>query len=169
MKSLARYRTKHRTMPARVMIHKASSFTDAEVSGFRAGADAEHIDMLELVWLPRRDSVRLFRQGDQPPLRGTLLSLSEERHILYTRGSVPLYRTYPGMYVPSPLPFRPADVDSSAEEIASELLTLTKMNWNATQLDGRLPITLRTADSIGDILKHLPEGENPAPRYAYYM
>lgn len=169
VQSLARYRTEHRTMPARVMVHKASSFTDAELKGFRAGADAEHIDTLELVWLPRRDSLRLFRSGDQPPLRGTLLSLSDERHALYTRGSVPLYKTYPGMYVPSPLPFRPADVDSSAESIASELLTLTKMNWNATQLDGRLPITLRTADSIGDILKHLPEGESPAPRYAYYM
>lgn len=31
---------------------------------------------------------------------------------------------------------------------------LTKMNWNATQLD-RVPITLRTTDSIGGILKRL--------------
>ncbi|WP_368496879.1 hypothetical protein [Herbiconiux sp. A18JL235] len=169
VQSLARYRSEHRTMPARVMLHKASSFTDAELRGFRAGADAEHIDLLELIWLPHHDSVRLFRQGEQPPLRGTLLSLDDNRHVLYTRGSVPLYKSYPGMYVPSALPFRPADVESSADEIATELLMLTKMNWNATQLDGRLPITLRTADSIGDILKHLPEGEIPAPRYAYYM
>ncbi|GAA4345527.1 argonaute/piwi family protein [Microbacterium rhizosphaerae] len=169
VQSLARYRSEHRTMPARVMLHKASSFTTAETSGFRAAADAERIDLLELVWLPHHDSVRLFRPGEHPPLRGTLLSLTEDRHVLYTRGSVPLYRTYPGMYVPTTLPFRPVDVESSAEEIAAELLMLTKMNWNATQLDGRLPITLRTADSIGDILKHLPDGENPAPRYAYYM
>lgn len=169
VQSLARYRSEHRTMPARVMLHKTSSFTEAELKGFRAGADAEHIDLLELVWLPRHDSVRLFRQGEQPPLRGSLLSLDQGRHVLYTRGSVPLYKTYPGMYVPSALPFRPADVESSVKEIAGELLMLTKMNWNATQLDGRLPITLRTADSIGDILKHLPNGENPAPRYAYYM
>lgn len=169
VQSLSRYRSEHRTMPARVMLHKTSSFTEDEVRGFRDAADAEHIDLLELVWLPRHDSVRLFRQGDQPPLRGTLLSLTDERHVLYTRGSVPLYRTYPGMYVPSALPFRPVDIESSIEDVASELLMLTKMNWNATQLDGRLPITLRTADSIGDILKHLPVGENPAPRYAYYM
>jgi len=46
---------------------------------------------------------------------------------------------------------------------------LTKMNWNATQLDGRVPITLRTADSIGSILKHLGKNDSPQPRYAYYM
>jgi len=42
-------------------------------------------------------------------------------------------------------------------------------DWNATQLDGRVPITLRTADSTGRILKHLGPNERPAPRYAYYM
>jgi hypothetical protein len=60
-------------------------------------------------------------------------------------------------------------VQSSAAEIATELLALSKMNWNATQLDGRVPITLRTADSIGRILKHFGPNERPAPRYAYYM
>jgi hypothetical protein len=167
--SLARYRSEHRTMPARVMLHKASSFTPEEVKGFQSAASDANIDLLELIWLPRHESIRLFRQGDQPPLRGTLLSIDHDRHVLYSRGSVPLYKTYPGMYVPSALPFRTVQVESSIEEIAAELLTLTKMNWNATQLDGRMPITLRTADSIGDILKHLGPGENPAPRYAYYM
>lgn len=167
--SLASYRREHRTMPARVMLHKTSSFTDAEQRGFRGAAAEDHIDLLELVWLPRNDSVRLFRRGEFPPLRGTMLSLSGQRHVLYTRGSVPLYKTYPGMYVPSALPFRLVDTESSATEIGTELLMLSKMNWNATQLDGRLPITIRTAESIGGILKHLNPGETPAARYAYYM
>jgi hypothetical protein len=167
--SLARYRIEHKTAPARVMLHKTSSFTPEELEGFRAAAEAERLAMLELVWIPREDSPRLFRQGEQTTLRGTLLSLTDTRHLLYTRGSVPFYRTYPGMYVPSALPFRLVDVQSSAAEIAAELLALSKMNWNATQLDGRVPITLRTADSIGRILKHLGPNERPAPRYAYYM
>ena len=73
------------------------------------------------------------------------------------------------MYVPSVLPFRIARAESSATEIATELLMLTTMNWNATRLDGRVPITLRTADSIGAILKHLRPYDSPQPRYAYYM
>lgn len=167
--SLARYRSEHRTMPARVVLHKTSSFTAAELDGFQAAADNDRIDQLELIWIPRSDPFRLFRTGEHAPLRGTMLSLSDERHLLYTRGSVPLYKTYAGMYVPSVLPFRVAQADSSAAEIASELLMLTKMNWNATQLDGRVPITLRTADSVGDILKHLGPDNPPQPRYAYYM
>jgi hypothetical protein len=167
--SLARYRSEHRTIPARVILHKTSSFSAAELEGFQAAADHERIHQLELIWIPRSDPFRLFRQGEHPPLRGTMVSLSDERHLLYTRGSVPLYKTYAGMYVPSVLPFRIARADSSATEIAMELLMLTKMNWNATQLDGRVPITLRTADSIGNILKHLGPGELPQPRYAYYM
>jgi hypothetical protein len=43
---------------------------------------------------------------------------------------------------------------------------LTKMNWTATQLDGRVPITLRTADEIGGILKRLGPNDSPQPRYA---
>jgi len=167
--SLSRYRSEHRTMPARVILHKTSSFSPAELEGFQAAADNERIDQLELIWIPRNDPFRLFRQGEHPPLRGTMVSLSDERHLLYTRGSVPLYKTYAGMYVPSVLPFRIAWAESSPTEIATELLMLTKMNWNAAQLDGRVPITLRTADSIGGILKHLGPDDVPQPRYAYYM
>lgn len=167
--SLARYRSEHRTMPARVILHKTSSFTQDELDGFQAAADNDRIDQLELIWIPRSDPLRLFRPGEHPPLRGTMLSLTDERHVLYTRGSVPLYKTYAGMYVPSVLPLRMVRAESSPTEIANELLMLTKMNWNATQLDGRLPITLRTADSIGSILKHLGPAESPQPRYAYYM
>lgn len=167
--SLTRYRSEHRTMPARVILHKTSSFTPAELDGFQAAADNERIDQLELIWIPRSDPFRLFRQGEHPVLRGTMVSLTDDRHLLYTRGSVPLYKTYAGMYIPSVLPFRIARAESNPAGIANELLMLTKMNWNATQLDGRLPITLRTADSIGGILKHLGPDDSPQPRYAYYM
>jgi argonaute-like protein implicated in RNA metabolism and viral defense len=60
-------------------------------------------------------------------------------------------------------------LEFSPAQIAAELLALSKMNWNATQLDGKLPITVRTADRIGSVLKHLGQGEEPAPRYAFYM
>jgi hypothetical protein len=37
----------------------------------------------------------MYREGDYPPLRGTMIGLDREA-ILFTRGSVPIYRTYPG-------------------------------------------------------------------------
>jgi hypothetical protein len=151
------------------VVHKTSSYLPKEIAGFRAAADSAGIDLLELLWLPGDDPVRLFSSAAHPPLRGTLLSIDDQRHILYTRGSVPFYGTYPGMYIPSPLPFRLAVTESSPEYLADELLALTKMNWNQTQLDARLPITLRTADQVGEILRHLGPHDRPQGRYAFYM
>lgn len=166
--ALGRYRTEHRQSPARVVLHKTSSFTNAEAAGFKAAAGEHQIEIIELIWLTA-EHVRLFRKKRQPPLRGTLLSLEPGRHVLYTRGSVPFYKTYPGMYVPQPLGMRLHYTETAPEELALELLALTKMNWNATQMDGRWPITIRTADKVGQILRHLQTADTPASRYAFYM
>ncbi|MFI9412855.1 hypothetical protein [Nocardia gamkensis] len=167
--ALSRYRMEHRHPPARVVLHKTSSYTPEEIAGFHAAADQADIDTVELLWFPSHDPVRLFRSAAHPPLRGTLFSLDAHQHVLYTRGSVPFYGSYPGMYIPTPLPFRMIDTESSSEHLAEELLALTKMNWNQTQLDGRQPITLRTADRVGQILRHLSPQDRPQGRYAFYM
>lgn len=167
--ALHRYRQEHRHLPARVVLHKTSSYTSEESDGFRTAADDADIDTVELLWFPTNGPVRLFRPAAHPPLRGTLFSLDARQHVLYTRGSVPFYGTYPGMYIPSPLPFHMVETESSPEHLAAELLALTKMNWNQTQLDGRHPITLRTADRVGQILRHLGPQDRPQGRYAFYM
>src|SRR6202142_145110 len=153
--ALRRYRSEHGNLPARAVLHKTSSYTPDEITGFRAAADTADISTLEMLWLPASDPARLFRPADHPPLRGTLLSIDHQRHVLYTRGSVPFYGTYPGMYIPSPLPFRLVETESSPAYLADDPLALTKMNGNQTQLDARQPITIRTADQVGAILRHL--------------
>ncbi|MEI5671850.1 MULTISPECIES: argonaute/piwi family protein [unclassified Nocardioides] len=87
--SLEKYRREHKQSPARIVLHKTSAFTDEEAAGFRAAANEQYIDILELIWLSRSEHLRLFRKGQQPPLRGTLMTLDDHRHVLYTRGSVP--------------------------------------------------------------------------------
>ena len=98
-----------------------------------------------------------------------MLTLDDRTHLLYTRGSVPYYATYPGMYVPRPLKFQMAQADGSARQAAEELLALTKLNWNNTQFDGGLPITMRVAHEVGKVLKYVPEGGVVQPRYSFYM
>jgi hypothetical protein len=71
--------------------------------------------------------------------------------------------------VPVPLAFRAIDCESSPDQLAEELLALTKMNWNQTQLNTRKPITLETSKRVGDILRRLPAGIQPQARYAFYM
>ena len=167
--ALKRYRIEHSQNPARLVLHKSSSFTPEEAAGFHGAADQQHIPALELVWITRSESARLFRRGEQPPLRGSLLSLDDKRHVLYTKGSTPFYKVYNGPYIPKPIGMRLHSTESSPETLASEILALTKMNWNATNLDGNDPITLRTANGVGDILRHLDGDSTPQGSYAYYM
>ena len=98
-----------------------------------------------------------------------MLSLDKNIHLLYPKGSIPYYATYPGMYVPRPLKFQIAQADESPRRLAEEILALTKLNWNNTQFDGGEPITMRVAQQVGKVLKYVPEGGIVQPRYSFYM
>ena len=167
--ALTTYRGEHRTNPARVVIHKSSRYTGDEIDGFTAAADERDLHALDLVWITNGEDALLFRPGAAPPLRGTFMSLGATEQLLYTKGSVDFYSTYPGMYVPHPIGIRPAVTTVSPRELAVEILALSKMNWNQSQLDGRLPITLRTADQVKKILRFCDPDEDIASRYAQYM
>jgi hypothetical protein len=168
--ALGRYREEHGTAPADITVHKTSSFAGDEARGFLAAADAAHLHSCDLVWVTDTEEAFMIRgASNYPPMRGTLLSLDEEHHALYTHGSVPYYKTYPGMYIPRPLGVRVAQSDRGIEDIASEILALSKLNWNRARLDARKPITLLTARRVGEVLRHVPANVAPAVRYAYYM
>ena len=118
------------------------------------------------MWIQRRAAPHLFRTGQLPPLRGTSVQLDERSLLLYTRGSIPYFRSYPGLYVPQPLLIRPATDGTDLRDAAIDVLAMSKMNWNNAQLD---PLTRRTAHRVGAILKHVPPDAQIVTRYAYYM
>jgi hypothetical protein len=157
-------------LPAAVSLHKTSSFSEDERAGFEQARDESGLSECELVWIVHSERAMLIRGTEyHPPLRGTLLAINEQEHALYTHGSVPFYKTYPGLYVPRMLGIRPALTERTIEEIAAEILALTKLNWNRARLDGKKPITLLTAQRVGQILRHVPLDVTPAPSYANYM
>jgi hypothetical protein len=166
--ALRRYRAEHKTSPARVVVHKSSRFRDEELRGFRAALDSEHIDRADFL-TAESSRTRLFRAGVYPPLRGAVLSLDDNDRLLYTRGSVHFFATYPGLYVPQPLHLHRAEGEESPHRLAMEVLALTKMNWNNTQFDNKWPITLRAARQVGGILRHLEADDPVEPHYSYYM
>ena len=112
---------------------------------------------------------RLFRDGEYPTLRGTLLSLDHHSHVLYTRGGVDFFKTYPGMYVPRPLGFLCHETQQTTRSLSREILGLTKMNWNNTQFDNADPIIVKAARRVGSVLKYVDDEEPVQYRYAYYM
>lgn len=164
------YKAEHKNLPARVVIHKTSSFTSEENEAFLQASKSFQVDMVDLLSIDK-SFTRLFRTGTYPPLRGTFLSLDERNNILYTRGSVDFFQTYPGMYIPRPLSFKCEQTEQTPKFLAQEILALTKMNWNQTQFDGGEPITLRAARQVSGILKYVPTDESAkfAPAYRFYM
>jgi len=166
--SLKEYYEAVKIFPKRLIIHKTSNFNDGEIFGFRQAAKNFHINQVDLVSIQTSD-IRLYRQGGYPPMRGTHLALTEQHHILYTRGSVPYYETYPGQYIPIPLEIKLAQYDESPNLIIDEILSLTKMNWNNTQFDRKFPITIECARNVGEILKYLDEDEEMQLKYSFYM
>jgi hypothetical protein len=168
VRSLGEFEREHGHLPARVVIHKTSSFNSDELKGCNAAIDELRIKSSDLLVI-RESSARLFRTGQYPPLRGTFLELDNRRSLLYTRGSISFYQMYPGMYVPRALEIDSVETETPARTLAQEILALTKMNWNNTQFDSALPITLRAARQVGAILKYAGAQATITSSYAYYM
>ncbi|HEY5235915.1 MAG TPA: hypothetical protein VIJ14_07040, partial [Rhabdochlamydiaceae bacterium] len=166
--ALREYKAVHKTLPARIVVHKSSSFDDDELMGFDMALQNNSIGSADFIHITD-SSAKLYREGKYPVLRGTSLETSNESSVLYTRGSVPYYSTYPGRYVPVPLELNFEVTEQTPAFLSREILALTKMNWNNTQFDGSEPITLAAARRVGKILKYLPSDIPPEPRYSFYM
>lgn len=164
-----------RRLPRRVVIHKTSEFwgndhaEHNEIDGFRQGIDniSRGCDM-DLVAL-RPSRVRLFREGEFPPIRGTYFELDGLPPHLYTLGFISHLQTYPGSYVPRPWMLSQHTGESSPKEIMREVLALTKMNINNCSYADGTPITLSFAKNVGEILKHADQVEKIQPHYKFYM
>lgn len=166
---LEAYRERHQHYPARVLILKTSRFKDEEVYGIEEALNEAGVQLKDLVWVNERHPVKVFRDGNYPVMRGTFVNLGG-RGLLYTIGSIPYYQTYPGLYVPNPLLLCPHEVsESTLQEIAGEVFSLTKVNWNSTQMNQKLPAPIRAARNVAEVLKYIGEDEEVSPDYRKYM
>jgi hypothetical protein len=164
---LATYRREHKTQPARLVMHKTSRFNDDEKQGFRQAAESHHLEVLDLVSV-RRSGTRVLRAGESPMVRGSALLFDDASGIVYLKGTVPYFQVYPGAYIPRAIEFTREDGETSAGDLARELVGLSKLNFNNTQFDTGDPITVRAARRVGDILKHVPIGRKVTSPFRYF-
>ena len=87
-----------------------------------------------------------------------------------TAGFTPRLNTYPGWNVPNPLDIELCHGDAKIETVLRDIMRLTKLNYNSCNFADGLPITLKFASKVGDILTTLPleeggdeEDRNPKP------
>jgi hypothetical protein len=163
--SIDKYTLKAGHSPNRIVIHKTSLFSEEERSGFdRAVGELPR----DYVAISEDTDLRFLRTGKYPVLRGTVISLTPNQHLLYTTGYTARIRTYPGLRIPKPLLIT-HDGDSETELICREILGLTKLNWNTTAFSTQLPITLEFAQRVGKVLSELPPNAALKDHYRFYM
>jgi hypothetical protein len=141
-KALKTYKIDHYHQPPRVVLYKTTRFNEDEIAGFASVIESEDIGFADFLSVSR-SLIRLYRDGYFSPLRGTCLEIDDTRFLIYTKGTVPFYEMYPGPYIPRTLLITKAYGDGSISGLSQEILALTKMNWNNTQLDGFEPLPVR--------------------------
>jgi hypothetical protein len=88
---------------------------------------------------------------------------------LWTAGFTPRLDTYPGREVPNPITVDIVKGEADIEQVLADLQALTKLNFNSAGFSDGLPVTLRFADLVGEILTAGPtEGTPPLP-FKYYI
>jgi hypothetical protein len=164
---LASYKKKFDAPPAELFIHGRVRLNDEEWSGFRAAVDSES----RLVGVRIRDerNLKLYRKGQNPVLRGTAHIDNEKRAHLWTRGWTPRLQTYPGREVPNPIVIEVSKGDAPIETVVQDILSLTKLNYNACIFGDGMPITLKFADAIGEILTAAPLKDVPPLPFSNYI
>lgn len=162
---LGEYRERTGHDPARIVLHKTTRFDDAEEQGFRSAL--QRIPVVELVnILPTR--FRLVQRAVYPPNRGTICRVNRSATYLYTTGFISEWGTYPGPHVPAPVELR-VQGDADVVRIASDVLALSRVNWNTARDTSGVPITLRFARDVGGIMAEVDPNLVPNPSYRYYM
>jgi len=156
-----------REPPKEVFIHGRVSFNKDEWEGFQEGAGSAAAVGVKI----RDDStLKLFRLTDTPVLRGTAFIRNPHSAYLWTRGWTPRLATYPGLEVPNPLSVEICQGKAEIETVLADILTLTKLNYNTCLFADGVPITLKFADRIGEVLTAgpIPQGGPPLP-FRYYI
>ena len=86
--ALAAYKNHHRHYPARVIVLKTSQFREEEADGIYEALSEAGTELRDLVWVQESYSVKVFRDGNYPVMRGTFVEL-DGKGLLYTNGGCP--------------------------------------------------------------------------------
>jgi hypothetical protein len=161
-KALADYSNKRGKLPDEIFIHGRTHFNDDEWSGFEkaVGTTTKVIGVI----IRRSDDFRLFRRdGNLPILRGLAVVNSERHAFLASNGFVPRLQTYYGSEVPVPLSIEIQRGEADIEVVLGDILGLTKLNYNSCRYADGMPVTLKFADDVGEILTSGPQQRRDPP------
>ena len=153
----------HMKLPKRVVLHKPTAFLRDEREGLLDGlGGVESIDMIEIqIDHALRYVASVMRDGKPdednfPVRRGTVLKLDDYTALLWVHGATaavnPNWKYFQGKRrIPAPLTIRRYAGRTPLDQLASEILGLSKMNWNTFDLYTKMPATLQSSGEIARI------------------
>ncbi|HEY3740124.1 MAG TPA: hypothetical protein VGL53_09780 [Bryobacteraceae bacterium] len=165
--AITSYKKKAGSAPKEMFIHGKVRFDIEEWQGFRdrAGSETNVVG----VRIRNEQNLKLYRKGQNPVLRGIAHIRSERSAHLWTKGWTPRLQTYPGREVPNALLIEINKGEAPIEVVLRDILALTKLNYNTCIFGDGVPITLKFADAVGEILTAGPiKGVPPLP-FSHYI
>ena len=148
-----------------IFLHARSGLNREELEGFRR-ACPKGVKLVGIRVRKDRIGPRLYRHDDHPQparrgmypiLRGTFWRRTERHGLLFTSGFKPRIGSYDGWEVPVPLQVTIQHGEADLVQVATDILGLTKLNYNACSLGESQPITVKYSDRIGEVLLANPE------------
>jgi hypothetical protein len=97
-----------------------------------------------------------------------MLQYDNNKAYLWANGFIPRFQTQIGLEVPNPLEIIITRGDASIDTVCKDILGLTKLNYNACIYGDGIPVTLKFAESVGEILtagKDIKAGVLPFKHY----
>ena len=162
------YRRLHGKAPTELFVHARSAFTHDEWRGFQQGCP-KGTKLVGVQIRDARENLKLYRTGKYPVIRGTAAILNKRNAFLWTAGYVPRLDTYMGPETPNPIEVKVLRGQCALETVLSDVLGLTKINFNSCIFNDRLPVTIRFADAVGDVLVSAPIDGDPKLPFKYYI
>jgi hypothetical protein len=165
------FKDKHGESPKELFIHGRTMFSEEEWNAFCEAAPPE-TNVVGVRIKTTNGDVKLYRDGDYPVMRGTAMLIDESNAYLWTSGYIPQLDTYIGPETPNPLFISIIEYSSKKPEISSvlsDIMGLTKINYNACNYSDGLPVTIKFADKVGDVLTMGSAKEAEKQPLKYYI
>lgn len=148
------YAAKHGGPPKELFIHGQAHFNEEEWRAF-VEESPKGTNVVGVRIRTTGGETKLFRDGDYPVLRGTAVILGDKDAYLWTNGYVPQLDTYIGPETPNPLfitVLKSRDALPSMQIVLGDIMGLTKINYNSCNFNDGLPVTVRFANMVGEVL-----------------
>lgn len=155
------YVREHGVPPKELFIHGTTRINKDEWDGFCRGVPDE--TRLVSIQIKSEGTFRVYASGRLPMVRGMYIKIHDRKGFLWTKGFVSRLQTYQGREVPKPLSVEICHGDGEIRQVMSDVLGLTKVNFNRCDFADGVPVTLRFADMVGEILTSTPATHDLPP------